>query len=382
LRCFQSSSSFSNNDDNVDDPNFQTKNPKSSLQKKDDLLGKAAILIAPAFMSALAFASYKDTSQFFHDFVDFASGHTWAPVDRGAYLTDLISPALNGPVGSFVSLLFGTLTSMTVSTLFQRQASMARILSELLEDLRLIQLHVQYFPPEYREPALAMLNDYNQGIVQSLNDPDLLSDKTLQQRNYRDVSRKSAETLMMLLHEMSHDDDSHHRVPDSIKSEAYGTLNRIIRLKSSLTTTYDNQFPIWHYGNLAVLALAISIIFLVMTDRTALQFLGGFQLRLCWAMLIGTFSMLAVVIYDLSTPLSGAFQVRTYSRTKRKEQKTTMMDGCAYLTFFSHFEYCKIAKPRQLNGLQIDASFLDSLTDVDRVKRDISKQKTKKEQER
>ena len=46
-----------------------------------------------------------------------------------------------------------------------------------------------------------------------------------------------------------------------------------------------------------------------MPKMTALLFLGGFQLRLCWSMLIGTLSMLVAVIIDLNSPLSGPFQV-------------------------------------------------------------------------
>ena len=102
------------------------------------------------------------------------------------------------------------------------------------------------------------------------------------------------------------------KLNERVIGQAYDTLNRLIQTRSNLITNYENSFPLWHYGNLYILALAICFIFLTLTDKPALLFLGGFQLRICWAMLIGTFSMLAVVIYDLNSILSGTFQVKIH----------------------------------------------------------------------
>jgi hypothetical protein len=60
----------------------------------------------------------------------------------------------------------------------------------------------------------------------------------------------------------------------------------------------------WHYGNLGLLASAICTIFFILTDRSALLFLGAFQLKVCWAILVGTLALMGCVIYDLNTPLS------------------------------------------------------------------------------
>jgi hypothetical protein len=114
---------------------------------------------------------------------------------------------------------------------------------------------------------------------------------------------------MQLLHQISSDRTVEDQVNGRALDECYATVNRLLRARSSLVTTYENCFPIWHYGNLCILAVAILFIFLVLTDKTALLFLGGFQLRMCWSMLIGTLSMLVVVLYDLNYPLSGAFQI-------------------------------------------------------------------------
>jgi hypothetical protein len=46
-----------------------------------------------------------------------------------------------------------------------------------------------------------------------------------------------------------------------------------------------------------------------------LIFLGAFQLRTCWAILVGTISVLFCVIYDLNTPLQGMMSITTTTTT-------------------------------------------------------------------
>ena len=264
------------------------------------------LLVSPAIMSLLAFSTYSETAKAFRTLVDFLSGHTWESVDGGAYLSDLIAPALTGPVSSFISLLFGTLTSMTVGNLYVRQSNMARSLCDILEDLRLIDLHTATLPTaQYREESSKLIQAYGALMIDNLEDS--LSAERVKER--REASRRILEQHMQLLHRVSEDKNVKDSVNSRAMDEAYSTLNRLIRTRNDLITTYENAFPIWHYGNLTILAMAILFIFLVLTDKTALLFLGGFQLRVCWAMLIGTFSMLAVVVYDLNNPLSGAFQI-------------------------------------------------------------------------
>jgi hypothetical protein len=192
---------------------------------------------------------------------------------------------------------------------------MARVLEDTLEDVRLLDLHIRYLPKTSTIPQRAkpLIDAYIVGLLQNWREPNT-SPAVLQQNS--ELGRLILENIMELFHEQAASSSSSEQqkevpVNDRALSEAYETLNRLIRSRSNLMSTYGNSFPIWHYGNLSILAGAILFIFLVLTDKTALAFLGGFQLRLCWSMLIGTFTMLGIVIYDLNSPLSGAFQVRT-----------------------------------------------------------------------
>ena len=71
---------------------------------------------------------------------------------------------------------------------------------------------------------------------------------------------------------------------------------------------------------MVALAITILFVFLLETDQDAVQFLLGFQLSICWALLVGTYSLLAVVIYDLTTPFVGVFRVMVdQTGTHRRE---------------------------------------------------------------
>jgi hypothetical protein len=62
---------------------------------------------------------------------------------------------------------------------------------------------------------------------------------------------------------------------------------------------------------MSALAVSICMAFLMETNQELLIFLNSIQLRLLWTMLIGTFSALGVVCYDLCDPFGGSNKVRT-----------------------------------------------------------------------
>jgi hypothetical protein len=101
-------------------------------------------------------------------------------------LTDLISPALDGHVARFVSLLFGTFLDKydckySISTAGIDGTGLLRVVGRFA--IATIAFSIL---------STRVLNDYNKGLTQNRNeDPDLLSDEILQ-RN-RDVSRSSAD---------------------------------------------------------------------------------------------------------------------------------------------------------------------------------------------
>ena len=101
--------------------------------------------------------------------------------------------------------------------------------------------------------------------------------------------KKSEEAEAM--NEDDKDDDGNSETPPVKKTERCRSMTNV----QSLAT----GFPTMHYIALAFLALSICLSFLVATDQS-LHILESMQVRMLWSILIGSFTFLAVVCFDLS----------------------------------------------------------------------------------
>jgi hypothetical protein len=220
---------------NREDPEFQVLFP--TVNQFD--LPRLLTLSIPAFVFLGAFACYKETSLAFHNFVNIASGNTWLPADGGQSLTDLITPALNGPVSTVISLLFGTLVSTTIGNLYNRQNELSCLLATIFDDIRLAEIHADFFPQPYKQRAYQLLQDFTISIIEDfeMNNGDFEAEV----EKLRD--RRELGMLVFMFHEM--DADPNVGVPGGVLGEAYGTVNRIISARSDLIATYNNCFPPW-----------------------------------------------------------------------------------------------------------------------------------------
>lgn len=79
----------------------------------------------------------------------------------------------------------------------------------------------------------------------------------------------------------------------------YGALTRLRHERSVRLSALQSTYPPLHYAILALLGCSICGVFLMEKNQNVLIFLTAIQLRILWAMLIGTFSSLAVVNYDM-----------------------------------------------------------------------------------
>jgi hypothetical protein len=91
-----------------------------------------------------------------------------------------------------------------------------------------------------------------------------------------------------------------------IFSEVYDGLTRLRRERSMRLSALQSTYPALHYVILSLLGGSICIVFLMETNQELLIFLSAIQLRILWSMLIGTYSALAVVNYDMRDPFRGS----------------------------------------------------------------------------
>ena len=247
---------------------------------------RSYIWFFPPLLATAAYNLYDETSRLFHKGLDWASGHTWVPADGGKYVAEVTKSALTGPVTFSVSILFGTLVGLTISTLNGRQTKLQNLFVSLHQEGQELRQLLEECPEDIRQDGFILLSRFMHRLDQTLRVPDKSTDAAL---------RKSQELkeLTRLFHQRGSE------VNAIILAEIYASLGRIKGCRVELWSAYTNNFSVAHYVNMIVLASALLFIFLLETDNGAMQFLIDFQLSICWALLIGAYSLLAAVIIDL-----------------------------------------------------------------------------------
>jgi hypothetical protein len=253
------------------------------------------VWLLPVINMAGAFYLYRDTQLAFHNFMDAASGHLWVNVDGNNYMTEIVKPVLNGPVTLSISILFGTLISMTIQTLYRRQIALHQTLISTVEEVRELQWLVEGFPEPYKTSAHTLLTRFIKGSFQDFSKQRQVTPESLR--------TKEMTQMIVLLNELSKTTNS----PNIIVCEAYGCVHRLKDRRAEFMSTFQTVFSRAHYVVIGLLAATLLFVFLLESDNDTLQFLLDFQLSICWALLIGSYSMLGVIIYDLSSPFTGIF---------------------------------------------------------------------------
>jgi hypothetical protein len=207
---------------------------------------------------------------------------------------------VNGPVITSISVLFATLISTTVSALHERQMQIRNLFTKQIDELRLLQVILMQVPETLSQEAKQHTHEYAERLVRDQRgeqisqalDGSLRELFLLLQKSMTTTGKGSTSPLLIM---------------------AYDTVIRIQHARCNRWMSLQTKFPAMHYVTLSLLAMAICISFLVATDQSLLIF-ESLQVRILWTILIGSFTSLAVVCYDLSSPFIGAYQVRTFWR--------------------------------------------------------------------
>jgi len=211
----------------------------------------------------------------------------------------LTNSVLNGPVVTSIAILFGTLVATTISRLVDRNINIRKTLVTITEQVRMAQLLVNSFPEPYQGEGRKLLESYMSKMCHHVVS-DSVTIATMR-------SITEADQLVLMLHKMAKDKSFDN---DGLAiAEAYGVMGDLAVHRAELIAAIQTKLPRYHYANLATLAMSICLIFLAESDPNLVNFSAGPQLAFAWAILIGTFSMLAIVIYDLSSPLVGIMRV-------------------------------------------------------------------------
>jgi len=332
--CFVSSTSpsiITNNDNNSDDDNDNNKN--NNLSSLD-----LTLRYLPFIMPIVAYSSYESTARVFDRMVEFISNNNWIAVDGGQYQAEIITPAINGLVVPSLALLFATLVNNTINTLRQRQlqirtslnteANDLRVLATILDSLPIelnkVKNHLREYLIQYASRVIAeskpgLSIDHHMyigsmdmelnGFLRMWNGLSMGSygtmfiDTMLPASNYT-VDQNKFDTYQ---HQLSITSDQRRNIAPFLSpyifSETYDALTRLRKERSIRVSALQSTYPFLHY---VILALLAATVFLMETNQDLLLFLSAIQLRVLWSMLIGTFTALGVVNYDLVDPFRGS----------------------------------------------------------------------------
>ena len=225
-------------------------------------------------------------------------------------------PILNGPVTLSISILFGTLVATTISSLYNRQTQLAQSVVATQEQVIYLALLVDGLPDAtYRARTQQLLSDYVRAVHDDFDQQNVTADT---------LSQPQLFAIILLLNDYVNDKSAE---TNGLVWQIYSGIDTLQGRAADFRSALHATFAPGHYTNMVALAITILFVFLLETDQDAVQFLLGFQLSICWALLVGTYSLLAVVIYDLTTPFVGVFRVMVdQTGTHRRELAQALLD--------------------------------------------------------
>jgi len=112
---------------------------------------------------------------------------------------------------------------------------------------------------------------------------------------------------------------------DVIRERSYEMLDRVSAGRNGRIAALQNTFPPLHYVTITALTAAILFVFLIETDRPVILFLDNFQLRLIWALLVGTLTAIYCIGIDLSSPFVGTYVVAADQLLDEAEDLLTLI---------------------------------------------------------
>jgi hypothetical protein len=258
------------------------------------------IRYVPAVLPVMAFVLYDPVASLFATSLDAIANRNWVAVDGGAYQAKIIAPAINGIVVPSVSILFATLIGNTITTLRQRQVDIRTAINMEAGQLWILQSMLEAFPPGVaKEKCQFYLIQYTSRLIAEGHESVNL--------DALDWSGMDSE-LNGVLAELNRVSVSN-QISSAILGQSYASCNRLYEERSKRVTALQSTFPALHYMIVSTLAISICVVFLMETDQVLLVFLNAVQLRILWTILVGTFSALAVVIFDLGNPFRGSYQI-------------------------------------------------------------------------
>jgi hypothetical protein len=278
-----------------------TSSPVPKQEQAQVQLIDRILLWLPIVAPLVAYLSYEQVAEFSDAVIECLSNKNFVVVDGGAYESKIIAPAINGVVVPSIAILFATLISETITSLRQRQQDIRTTINMEAGELRVLQAMIDAFPPG------SLVQDRCRSYLVQYTSRLIAESQPASAQKINEASGADSEMTGFLaaLNQVNGKSVVH----DSILAESYMAVARLNSERSQRISSLQSTFPALHFVILTVLAASICGAFLLETNQDILIFLNAVQLKLLWAMLVGVFSALGTVCYDLADPFRGSYQI-------------------------------------------------------------------------
>jgi len=235
-----------------------------------------------------------------------------------------LTPATNGIVIASLSIAFGTLTSLTISSLRQRQKEIRQYLNKEACEMRILQAMLL---ASYRQAEAPIMRDGPGGNAREA----FMCLRCLELLNLyaaRVYSESTSEVDLSALKRQIVPDTEMLGILDylsvamtsptfsamSLRDNVAMSVSRLNDFRSERLSSINTAFPFLHWVILSLLASSISICFLIEVDQSEGRFLAerpqdSMRLRLVFTMLVGSFCGLTALCADLNDLFRGSFNV-------------------------------------------------------------------------
>jgi len=290
------------------------------IRRQQSFLLDAFLFAVPILSPLFAFIAYEEVARLSDILLDSLSNNNWVAVDGGAYEAQIITPAINGITLPAISILFATLIGNTFSGLRERQQDIRTALNREAGEIRVLQSMAEAFPTPWagaQERLRSYLIQYTSRVIaESQQGVDFNSlEACAGDSEINGVLLQINQLVLENEKRRKNQDDNDTNVneiasiPELHLVECYNSLARLNAQRTLRISALQSTFPPLHFTILSVLAGSICLAFLMETNQDLLIFLNALQLKILWSMLVGTFSALGVVCYDLVDPFRGSYQI-------------------------------------------------------------------------
>ncbi|CAK0894002.1 unnamed protein product [Prorocentrum cordatum] len=279
--------------------------PEDPAERLLDLFKGTAIYVLPFAGPVVAFGLWPQLLALVH----FVLGEEAGLLE----LTQLtLNPTTNGIVVASLGTALGTLTSITVWTLRQRQLDIRSALNKEACELQMLAATLTTSESAAVDPRggaqaaayVRMISLFRQYVARLIEESSKRAD--VRQLELRGAGTSELTGIARTARQCG--------MPPDMTSDLASHIGRLSDARSMRLASLSTAFPLIHWAILSLLAASISLCFLIEIDQYEGRFMSerpenSLRLRIVFTFLVGTFSGLSGLCADLNDPFRGSFCV-------------------------------------------------------------------------